>query len=193
MSWRDFVLPIGVALSIAGVTYSVMVPTVPVAVLYDAGMGDNCAPRVIRCPVRLSDGAVARALDAGLLLARPTQRYVRAETLAYDCGDAGVIIPMLAKFGVSKSGDPNLQVVQRERCELAACTATCLKPFPLAFIAPPCVRPASDGGTCWRSDGDGGAYSFGEGNVFPSGEAVGDSCEPVECSVYAGDDPGVAL
>lgn len=192
MNWRNFTVFIGVALVIGGVSYSVSVPTAPMAVLYDAGLGADCTAGVIRCPVHLSDSAVARALDAGLLLARPTQRYVRAETLRYDCPDR-MIIPLLAAFGVSKSGDPHLQVVQRDRCELGPCTATCAKAFPLTFIAPPCVRAPADGGVCWRSDGDGGARDFGVGNVFPVGEAVGSGCEAVECGVYAGDDPGVTL
>ena len=188
MTWRNFTISIGVSLLLVGASVSILVPTAPMAVLYDAGLSAACTPQVIRCPVHLSADATARALDAGLLLSRPTQRYVRAETLAYDCGDAGLVVPLLAAFGVSQSGDPHLQVVQRDRCELAACTSTCSKPFPLTFLPPPCVRQPLDGGACTRIDGG----DPGAGNVYPAGELTG-ACEPVECVVIAGDDPGTAL
>lgn len=192
MNWRNFITGIGVTLSVAGVLLQVNVPTAPMTVLVDAGMYADCRTSMIVCPVHLSDDAVNRVLDAGLLLARPTQRYVKAATLAFDCSDVdgGLVVPLLTAFGVTQSGDPHLQVVQRDQCVLAACDSTCAKKFPLSFVPPDCVRaPADGGGVCLRSEGDGGALSYGPGNVFPASLASGPDCEQVECVVVLGDSP----
>lgn len=53
----------------------------------------------------------------------------------------------------------------------------------------PCVRAPADGGECLRLLDDGGAAFFGALNRFPREQAVGASCEPVACSVVAGEDP----
>lgn len=51
----------------------------------------------------------------------------------------------------------------------------------------PCVRAREDAGLCWRLDVDGGAMDFGLYNRFPAEEAVGTGCQPVACSVVAGE------
>lgn len=51
----------------------------------------------------------------------------------------------------------------------------------------PCVRAPADGGECLRLLDDGGAAFFGALNRFPREQAVGASCEPVACSVVAGE------
>lgn len=53
----------------------------------------------------------------------------------------------------------------------------------------PCVRRAvgMPESSCRRRLEDGGAFDFGELNRFPATEAVGEGCEPVACSVVAGE------
>lgn len=54
----------------------------------------------------------------------------------------------------------------------------------------PCVRAREDAGLCWRLDTDGGARFFGWDNRFPREDMHPSStaCQPVACSVVAGDD-----
>lgn len=65
--------------------------------------------------------------------------------------------------------------------------ATCTE-YLVTDVAP-CVRAPADGGECLRLLDDGGAAFFGALNRFPREQAVGASCEPVACSVVAGEDP----
>ena len=54
----------------------------------------------------------------------------------------------------------------------------------------PCVRAREDAGMCWRTGRDGGAAFFGFDNRFPREEMHPSStrCQPVACSVVAGED-----
>lgn len=65
--------------------------------------------------------------------------------------------------------------------------------FPFVKATRRCVRAPADGGVCLRSNGDGGWRDFGMLNVFPANEAAGSGCEPVECTVLAGENPETAL
>lgn len=59
---------------------------------------------------------------------------------------------------------------------------------------PPCVRAPLDGGlACRRDEGDGGSLFLGTGNVFSASLAVGSGCEPVECSIFFGDNSDTDL
>jgi hypothetical protein len=192
MNWKSFIAPIGVVLTMLGVAYSVSVPTSPMAILLDAGIANSCPAKLVTCPMHLSDNAIARAMDAGLLLTRPTERYTPATTLAFDCTtqDAGLVVPLLAAFGVNQAGDPHLQVMDYKGCALSACDALCGSAFPLRFEVPPCVRAPADGGVCLAGDGDGGFLDNGQ-TVFPAALGyTGASCERVACVVWGvpGDD-----
>lgn len=184
MNWRNFAAPIvGVFLVVAGAgTYSVLAPTAPMAALVDGGISADCTPRLITCPIHASDEAAARLADAGAVFDRAAMRYLRVTTLAYQCpATSELLIPALSVFGVQVSGDPHLQVVDRDLCTLSACDAFCASPKPwrVEHAALPCVRRPLDGGECWRTDFAGGWRDFGIGTVFPAGEADGGACEPV--------------
>ena len=67
-------------------------------------------------------------------------------------------------------------------------TATCTE-YLVTDVAP-CVRAREDAGMCWRTSVDGGAAFFGFDNRFPREEMHPSStrCQPVACSVVAGED-----
>lgn len=52
----------------------------------------------------------------------------------------------------------------------------------------PCVRAVREDNSCLRRTEDGGARFFGLLNRFSREEAVGGGCQPVACSVVAGED-----
>lgn len=56
--------------------------------------------------------------------------------------------------------------------------------------SPGCVRRpvAAPVEACLRRLPDGGAHDFGALNRFPEADAVGTGCQPVACSVVAGED-----
>ena len=64
-------------------------------------------------------------------------------------------------------------------------------PFSPAGVVKKCVRPNFDAGlACLRLLPDGGSYSWGDRNVFLRSEAAAPAtCEPVECRIFAGEDP----
>ena len=66
--------------------------------------------------------------------------------------------------------------------QLATCTEY------LVTDVAPCVRAREDAGNCWRRTSDGGSTFSGWDNRFPVEEAVGSGCQPVACSVVAGED-----
>lgn len=182
--------PIGVALLIGTAAFLVFAPTsapVPTcADLVDGGVADpSCVVKALVCPIHASDHAAAQLVDGGVLLDRPGQRYLRLGTVAAVWG-GGLMPPMLFAFGVQRNGDPHLQVVDKAACILKPCDARCSQPFPVWREPSACVRAVA-GGHCYR-----GTVDYGR-NVFPASEADGGSCESVECSVLAGDDPEGSL
>lgn len=138
------------------------------AVLLDAGQ--PCTVGFANCSARIGPIARAFAADAGVLL--PPSLYQRLGFIAMRC-----TVPGGFTYGVpvNDAGWPL---------------------FGVQVMTPLCVRAPLDGGnTCLRAGGelDGGNRFFGTGNVFPAGQAAGSNCEPVECTVLAGEDPDVSL
>lgn len=137
-------------------------------VLHDAG--SMCAPILVDCDWRVSPLMRGCFADAGVTLG--SQLYQRVELIDLRCPAAD---------GGFAFGGP---------FDDAGCPV-----FPGTQVTPLCVRAPADGSgtTCQRLLSDGGAYYFGDGNVFPASQATGAGCQPVVCGVFAGDDPAVSL
>lgn len=166
--------------------------------LVDAGY--TAPTHVAACPVRISDECVAAATDAGLSV-HPYER-LRFPVAVRVLPDGGRDVQM-----------PPMDTATARRClevmNWADCTldppatypgVAALLGQPLPFqpagaIQRGCVRPKFDAGLiCNRMRSDGGVYSFGDRNVFRRAEAVDPAtCEPVECTIFAGDDPETEL
>lgn len=137
-------------------------------VLADAG--SSCTTRLGTCDFRVGQQARDWAADAGLTLG--PQRYQRLRLVGLRCAgaDGGF------SFGIpmDDTGFPQFASVAQQ--------------------TPLCVRaPLDGGGNCNRDEHDGGSRFFGKGNVFPAGDAIGSSCEPVNCTVMYGDNADVDL
>lgn len=138
------------------------------AILADAG--SSCLTRLVECPFRIGPRIRAIGADAGVTFG--PQKYQRVRLIALRCPAAGGGF----SFGVptDDNGWPIYAVTPG--------------------VTPACVRaPVAGGVTCTRAELDGGQRYFGAGNVFPAAEARGTGCQPVECTVMAGDDPDVDL
>lgn len=134
--------------------------------LLDDGGFPGCDPRLFECEVRLGQAARNWALDAGVTLSsKPYQtlRFVGLRCPAIDGGFARGI-PM------DDLGLPQFKS--------------------LTAGVPGCARAPVGNTTCERALQGGGQRFFGEGNVFPAGEARGTGCEPVNCKVMFGDSDG---
>lgn len=138
------------------------------AVLDDAGTA--CTVGFSDCSMRIGNATRAMATAQGVTLG--PQRYQRVRLIGMRCAVDGGFA-----YGVPVD-DAGWPV------------------YAVATTTPLCVRAPLDGGTdCLRS---GDPFSpdprfFGTGNVFPVGQSSGSQCEPVECSVFAGDDPETSL
>jgi hypothetical protein len=191
---------VGLVLVIAGSRLTVS--TAPdMAAALDAGLSSECAAKLVTCPVRFSDSERAMLEDAGISFPRSSQRYARISTLAFDCSavDGGLVVPLLAKFGVVQANSPALQVVQKDACVLSACDSLCAAATPIRVETPTCRVPdcrTADGGwdeahapvDCLSSLG--GAPAWRGCNVIPSAYASGAQCVPVECAAFVGDGLG---
>lgn len=136
------------------------------AILDDAGT--SCKVGFVDCSVRIGQGARDLASDAGVALG--PQTYQRLRIVGARCAVDGGFA-----YGVPVN-DAGWPV------------------FAVSTTTPLCGRAPYDGGVdCQRDEGDGGSRFIGTGNVFPVSKAVGAQCEPVECAVFAGDDPAVSL
>lgn len=169
--------------------------------LQDAGIGPDCNLSIIECHELIGPRLAARLADAGTPLV-PGKKYARIARQAQTCKDGGVFVAGFDKYtGGVDTDDNDGMPVEPSRCVMRLCsnyTGFCghgPRNVAVANDAPDCVRAPLDGGlTCLRDlhDGDGGRW-FGTGNVFPVAQAAGSNCEPVGCSVMAGDDPDTSL
>jgi hypothetical protein len=185
---------LAVSTVVGGVSYSVWSPVVGVATLTDAGIAPTHASA---CDVRFAPDCLAQARDAGL----DAHRYERVAFPVYvqaDGGAADIVLPPGIPV-TSYTGQRCVQVLDWGSCTLTPCAdagAICAlwgHPLPVTMTGQVrgCVRAHLDAGLpCLRHDGDGGARDFGDGNVSARSTAVDPAtCEPVQCVVYAGDDP----
>ena len=164
---------------------------------YLADAGYTAATHVATCPVRISAECLAAAVDAGVSVHRYDRlRFPVAVTVLSD-GGRDVQLPPLPQ-----AARACVEVMDWGDCALvvagSAPAVAARWGLPLPFATGPtrrCVRPKFDAGlTCLRLLSDGGSFSFGDRNVYPRTEAVDPAqCEPVECVVYAGEDPETEL
>ena len=190
------------AVVVAGLAFSVYLVTggtvsQQMAFLGDAGY--TGATHRAECPVRIDPLCVARANDAGWQLHTYERLAFPVAVRVLPDGGRDVQMPPM---DVGLVG-PCIQTVDWNDCTLNAATVASVAgllgsalPFTPIGVVKTWVRPRRDAGLgCYRSDGDGGAYDYGDRNVFPASQAVdaGD-CEFVGAGViYAGDDPETAL
>ncbi len=158
------------------------------------GIGADCSPRLIVCHERLNPMLRARLVDAGF--PPGPKKYARVVRQAFKCpsvdgGQPELVVPGFERFSVGNDGaetpDPN-------RCVDQPCTTYTgfcgngPKNVRLATDAPACVRaPVGGPDTCLRAIPGEGTRFYGQGNVFSASEAAGSGCEPVGCTIFAGD------
>ena len=140
--------------------------------------GYPCVVKFASCNTRINARLRAAAAANGVTLGAAKYQRLRVGVEICDVDAGPNVIPAKSKtFGLAldDAGWPLLGTVVAQ--------------------TPPCVRAPLAGGTgCQRSEGDGGFRYFGAGNVFPAALSNSDpSCQPVECSVFFGDDPNEAL
>lgn len=169
------------------------------AALQDAGVTNDCTPRI--AVTREAAGPLLRnKLDAGM------RRHLRLYRQAFKCpladGGAALIVPGWRRFGTptevfisDDSEDTQVELGEVARDLPCAAQPGFCGNGPLHVeVAPtteqrPCLRRKLDGGACTRLDGgDQGVW-----NVLPRGQLTGAGCEPVECTVFAGEDPTTVL
>lgn len=163
------------------------------------GLPGQTANRVATCPVTLSAEALRLAADAGLSLRR--NDYLRFPVVRTALSDGGVQFDLPPNLS-------DLRGLVRVK-DWSDCTIDTTATFPgvaarwdagLPFTFPGatsrrCVRAKLDAGlTCLRTGPDGGPSSFGDRNVYRRVDAINPAtCEPVECSIVAGEDPEADL
>jgi hypothetical protein len=166
------------------------------AFLVDAGFVR--ASHVATCPVRLSPECVALGEDSGMQLHAYERMKFPCAITALPDGGREIQLPPIG----TTSDDVCVEVLDWNDCSIVPTDGGVFGeafPFSVAGVTRKCVRAKLDAGLpCLRASPpllDGGtAYSFGEGNVFERTQAVDPTtCEPVECVVVSGDDPGVEL
>lgn len=186
--------------------YSYRSASTTFADLQAAGIGTDCANRLIICSERVNPVLRNRLADAGYPLPA-ARKYARVVRQAFNCPnpDGGVrqlIVPGFERFSAVNDG---AAVPDPERCIDRPCTDlpgfcgngpknVALASGIVGHGRAPCVRAPLDGGLgCTRRLADGGTRFFGRGNVFPFDAGVGAQCEPVECAVMFGDNPDTDL
>lgn len=190
------------AASVGAVVFTVFVVvggniTQQTTYLADAGYSPT---HVATCQVRLSPECVAIATDAGFPLR--TYERVRFPVSMATLADGGrdVQLPPLPLSAARRC----VEVVDWNDCNLVTAASAPaiaalwgqLVPFTTLGTVKRCVRAKFDAGlACNRLQADGGAYSFGDRNVFQRLDAVAPAtCEPVECGpVVLGEDPEAEL
>ena len=158
-----------------------------------ASLGLGTPTHVATCPVRISDACLAQAADAGVSVHRYERlKFPVVVTVLPDAGRDVQLPPLPQDVRTC------IEVMDWSDCTLAlvsSAPAVAAKwgqalPFGLG-VTRRCVRPNRDGGLgCYRDAGTGTPWDFGDRNVFARVEAVDPvTCEPVECVIFAGDDP----
>lgn len=161
----------------------------------DAGILNDCSPRIGTCTVRLDVDGRAAAAAAGWFVddGGTAPAYVRVQTGVERCVDAGVqvVVPRVVAKGLSQDLDGIR--FDYSSCTLSACAASPLctpgnlgKPSNFVVDVLPCKRrpTGTPAAQCMLQLPDGGLYDFGDENVMPAASAIGSGCVAAACVVF---------
>jgi hypothetical protein len=161
----------------------------------DAGILNDCIPRIGTCTVRLDVDGRQAAAAAGWFVddGGTAPAYVRVQTGVERCVDGGVqvVVPRMIAKGLGADFDGIR--FDFNSCTLSPCAASPLctpanlgKPTNFVVDVLPCRRrpTGTPAAQCMLQLSDGGLYDWGDENVMPAALAVGPGCVAAACTVF---------